>query len=1242
MTDQRPAPPSRSRRLTATLATTALAATTLVTGVLVAPATASVVAEPVRHAADDAAVRLTPVGTYATGLFDQASAEIVVHHAATQRLLVVNAESGQVDVLDASDPTAPTKVGTISVAGVVDAGGTTIPAGAAVNSVAVRADGLVAVAVEHATKTERGWVAFADATTLAVLGAVRAGALPDKVSISPDGAWAVSADEGEPADDYSTDPAGSVTVVALPGTVTAPGQDAVRTAGFAAYDADGALPEGVRVFGPVGPGYPPVLPSLNLEPEYVEVVGGTAYVTLQEADAIATVDLASATVTDLRALGTQDHGDVALDPSDRDGGVALRTFEGLRGMYQPDAITSYEAGGTTYLVTANEGDVREWGDYVESARVKDLGKDGLAPLCAPLTGLKGDADLGRLNVSTASGLSEDGTCYAELHAFGSRSFSIWSTDGTLVYDSGTSFEEVTAAAAPGAFNSNHTVTNLEGRSDDKGPEPEAVAVGEVGGRTYAFVGFERVGGVAVYDVTDPTDVAYVSYVNNRDLSVSVEDGGDLAAAGDLGPESIAFIAAEDSPTGSPMIAVGNEVSGTTTLFAVETDDTVELQLLGINDFHGRIEAGSGGVAGAAVLAGAVDELRARSPATVFVSAGDNVGASTFTSFIAQDQPTIDALNAAGLEVTAVGNHELDGGFDDLVDRIAPASDYPHLGANVYRAGTDEPALPEYEVVERDGVRIGFVGVVTEQTATLVSPAGIAGITFGDPVEALDRVAARLHAEDLADVVVALVHDGAESNACEDVEAADDAFGRLVRETSADVDAIFSGHTHRAYACTFDVEGSDVPRPVVQGGQYGTHLAQVGLTWDASAGELVAASADVLPLVVDGAPAYPADPDVQAVVDAAVADAEEAGAVEVGSITADITRATTADGAEDRGAESSLGNLVADVQLWATSEDNPAYGGEPADVAVMNPGGLRADLRFGEDGTLTYRDVAAVQPFANTLVVAELTGEQLVDVLEEQWQPDGATRPKLHLGVSANLRYEYVVDAPRGEHVVSVEVDGAPVDPDATYRVAVNSFLASGGDAFSTFTQAASRTDSGQVDLAATVAYVQAHSPVEPASTGRAVVTVGGDDDGSPTPSPTPAPTAPDAGAGWVTIDLGAVEVRRGGELRADLTGLEPGQRVTVTARSTPTAIGTFTADADGQVLVRWRVPADFPLGEHTLEVTSQGLDAASATFEVLAASGPGGSLASTGATVLVALLTALGLLGAGGGILWWRRRAAAA
>ncbi len=1057
---------------------------------LVAPAaSAEIVGEDVyiSHSAADAALSLSPLGSYETGIFDESGAEIVAYHAATERLFVVNAQAGEVDVLDISEPATPSKLFAIKSTGVA-------------NSVAIRDDGLGVIAFEAPEKTDKGSLVFFDAAAAdgAILGSVTVGALPDMVTLSEDGSVAVVANEGEPSDDFTVDPEGSVGIVDLPDTVAAPSQSAVRIADFHDFEAGGSktLPADARIFGPTPESDLPI--SRNLEPEYIAIDGDTAYAALQEANAVAVVDLAAAEVTEIWPLGFKDLGAVGngIDPSDRDPedapNIGIRTFDGLKGIYMPDGINAYTAGGQTYLVTANEGDAREWGEYVEPARVKDL------EICAdsPFAALTGDEDLGRLNVTTANGFNEAENCYDDLYAYGGRSFSIWTTDGEQVFDSGDDFEQITADAIPDYFNSNHTESGLEGRSDDKGPEPENLTIGEIDGRTYAFIGFERVGGIIVYDITDPEHSAFVTYVNNRDFSISVEDADDpeavLADAGDLGPEGLTFISGEDSPTGEPMLAVANEVSGTTTLFSVDSlanDDTTSIQVLGINDFHGRIEA-NGAEAGAAVLAGAVNTLRTENPNTLFVSAGDNIGASTFTSFSQDDNPTIDALAAAGLDASAVGNHEFDQGFVDLRDRVVPrfgGGEFA-LGANVYLEGTKTPALQEYSISEVDGVRVGFVGVVTEQTASMVSPAGIADIEFGDQTEAANRVAAQLtdgdEANGEADVIVLLVHDGSASTDCAAIATEETTFGEVVRDASPQIDAILSAHTHQKYACSYPVDGWEdgLERPVLQAQQYGMNLDQLQIEFDKASGEVVSMSGGVLPLT--GAD-YPADADVAAIVAEAKAEADEVGTKKIGEITADISRGKTASGTEDRGIESSLGNLVADMQLWATSNDS--FGGEHAQIALMNPGGLRADLLYGDDGVVTYEDVASVQPFGNTLWTMDLTGAQLKDVLEEQWQPDGSSRPKLHLGVSEGFSYVYEPDAARGEHIVSMSLDGVPVADGQVFRVATNSFLATGGDNFSTFALGANPADSGQIDLIASVDYFEAHPVVHPAPLGRAVL-----------------------------------------------------------------------------------------------------------------------------------------------------------
>ena len=511
---------------------------------------------------------------------------------------------------------------------------------------------------------------------------------------------------------------------------------------------------------------------------------------------------------------------------------------------------------------------------------------------------------------------------------------------------------------------------------------------------------------------------------------------------------------------------------------------VTIDLLGINDFHGRLEA-SGAVAGAAVLAGAVDSYRAANPNTLFVSAGDNIGATTFTSFIQDDEPTIEALNAAGLDTSALGNHEFDRGRADLDERVLGLADFPYLAANVYDRATGEPAYDPYWVTEVDGIRVGFIGAVTEALPSLVTPAGIATLETRSIVTEVNRFAGQLSdgddANGEADVIVVLVHEGAAHNESLD---ADPAFNAMLGTISGDVDAIFTGHTHLKYAFLQPVEGwaDGLARPVVQSGQYGENLAHVRLQVDPETGDVVANSAEIVPLANNG---FTPDPEVAAIVADAVAVAKQLGSVKLGDITDDLMRARASNGtSENRGGESTLGNLIADVQLWATSELG-------TQIAFMNPGGMRTDITYAStgagdpDGNVTYQEAANVQPFANTLVTMSLTGEQIVQVLEEQWQPAGAQRPFLKLG-TAGLTYTYDPTAAAGSRITQVWVGDAPLDLTATYRVVVNSFLASGGDNFATLALGADKADSGRVDLQAFVDYLGELSPVSPDLAQRAV------------------------------------------------------------------------------------------------------------------------------------------------------------
>ncbi|MER5421618.1 choice-of-anchor I family protein [Streptosporangium roseum] len=502
---------------------------------LAAAAVAGVMLLPAAAVAESGhrGVELTFLGRYATGTVAAGASEITAYDALTRRVFVVNAQAGTVDVLDIRDPRRPRKVATLATPGA--------------NSVAVRR-GLVAVAQQAAVKTDPGTVAFFDAGTGRKVKEVAVGALPDMVTFTPDGRRVVVANEGEPSsycEGEAADPEGSVSVVDLR-------RWTVRNAGFQRFDAGKLRAEGVRITGPGATA------AQDLEPEYITVEGDTAYVTLQENNALAIVDLDRAEVRDIVPLGLKDWSLSGFDASDKDGKVDIRPRP-VKGLYQPDSIAHFRDRGRTYLVTANEGDGRDWGCHADEVRVKSL--DLALPDAATL---KKDTELGRLNVAADSPRDATGA-YTELHAFGGRSISIRSASGELVWDSGDELERLVARELPAGFNAdNEENGSFDSRSDNKGPEPEGIAVGEVRGRTYAFAGLERVGGIVAYDVSDPRAPRLAGYVNTRDFAGSVEEG----TAGDVGPEGVLFVPAAQSPTLRPLLIVGNEVSGTTAVYEV--------------------------------------------------------------------------------------------------------------------------------------------------------------------------------------------------------------------------------------------------------------------------------------------------------------------------------------------------------------------------------------------------------------------------------------------------------------------------------------------------------------------------------------------------------------------------------------------------------------------------------------------------------------------------------------------------
>lgn len=538
-------------------------------------------------------VTLTALGTFDGGGFEHA--EIVAFDPSSDRMFISNNEENAVDIVSIADPTAPTLVASFDMSEYGDG----------VNGVAVH-EGLVAAAAEKdpifdgttgVATPVTGSIVFFDADGEFVAN-VGVGVLPDMVTFSPDGSTVVAAGEGEPicAEDVgggenedvtlSVNPKGTVSVIAVNNGVPA-AQATILD--FDDFDTDTLKAAGVRIF------WPGSTAAEDLEPEYVVVSddSSTAFVTLQEANAVAVVDLSTPVITAVVPLGTKDFSGLLMDPSNRDDGVELGNWD-VRGIYMPDAIDTYTVGGSTYLVTANEGDSRDYDCYSEESRMKDLDFTG-STLSADLVAAAGDnAQLGRLNSTTAMPTTDP---IDQLYMWGARSFTIWNTAGEVVWDSGSQFEEYIAENYADYFNTQADIEfdpdgdgattaaemvasmaeEVDGRSDDKGSEPEAVAVGRIGSRYYAFVGLERQGGIMVYDVTSPTAPVFEDYVN-----VALDEhaaGGAFTAPGttDVSPEGVAFVSATDSPTGKPLVLVANELSGTTTVYEV-TGSEIDAEL----------------------------------------------------------------------------------------------------------------------------------------------------------------------------------------------------------------------------------------------------------------------------------------------------------------------------------------------------------------------------------------------------------------------------------------------------------------------------------------------------------------------------------------------------------------------------------------------------------------------------------------------------------------------------------------
>jgi 5'-nucleotidase len=521
---------------------------------------------------------------------------------------------------------------------------------------------------------------------------------------------------------------------------------------------------------------------------------------------------------------------------------------------------------------------------------------------------------------------------------------------------------------------------------------------------------------------------------------------------------------------------------------------VELRILAINDFHGNLRPPPGGIritdpedkskktvvpaGGAEHMATLVKELRDGHKNTIFVAAGDLIGASPFLSAMFHDEPTIEALSMMGLDIASVGNHEFDEGKDELlrmqnggchpVDKCQGphpflGAKFHYLAASTFERATGKTVLPAYEIRQFEGIPVAFIGLTLKGTPNIISPESAAGLEFRDEAETVNALVPELKARGVEAIVV-LIHEGGQPtgdyNECPGISGP---IVDIVKKFDRAVDVVVSGHTHQAYVC--DIDG----RLVTSGDKYGTIVTAIDVKLDPVSRDVVSAKASN---TIVRTATLAKNPEQTALLESYDKVAAPIANRPAGSITETLSRVPNNAG------ESPLGDIIADAQLVATSA--AASGG--AVIAFTNPGGIRIDIARKDEGAVTYADLFASQPFRNQLVTLTLTGKQIKDMLEQQWLDP--KRPRI-LQVSKGFAYAWDNSKPNGERILPerMSLNGAPIDPAANYRVTVNNFLSVGGDGFTVLKDATAQQIS-VYDIDALHAYFQANSPIGPGAANR--------------------------------------------------------------------------------------------------------------------------------------------------------------
>lgn len=996
---------------------------------------------------------LTQISSLDFGGFDEGAAEISAFDPLSQRLFVTNSAKNTIEIVSMKSPESMVSIDSIDISAI----------GGYINSVAAF-NGLIVAAIEAPVKQDSGFV-YAFDTNGVELWHVTVGALPDMVAFNEDGSKIVVACEGEPSGDYLNDPEGSVGIIDV-------ATQAVSIARFTAFNGESIQnlkAQGIRIYGPNA------TVAQDLEPEYVTIKGNTAYITCQENNAIAIVDIPTATVTDLMGLGYKDHSlpGMGLDIPKTD--KAFISNWPFKGVYMPDAISSYTVGGKTYLLTANEGDAREYEydvdsattilAYTDEAKIKNLKLDPITfPNYEIIQDLAGDLKTSIALVdTTADGLQ------TEIYTFGARSFTIWdAATGDVVFESGDQFEQITASLYPFNFNAADDDNSAKDRSDDKGPEPEAITVGEVDGKMYAFIGLERMGGIMVYDITDPSNVTFVEYTNNRNFATHPEDEEDIH--GDNGPEGLIFIPATQSPNNTALLVVSNEVSGTVTTYSIgEAQPQFTLAIYHNNDGESDLLPDSITVNGVRTTGGSISQFKTtldsmrtlasnRGYESIMLSSGDNFLAGLEYNASQANNVYYDAMALDALDYDAIdlGNHDFDFGTQILAEFIGSFQTNltPYLSANLsfenvpeLQALVNNDRIKPSTVVTVGGEQIGVIGLTTPLLPTISSPGNtIVSTAIIDSVQkqidlltgqGINKIILISHLQNLNEEI-------ALAKALRDIDIIIAGGGDELLANNPDLGKPYNINPAGTYPVISNDLDSNEVYIVTTPGNY-RYLGNLLVDFDAE-GHVVKVHPSSDLVLVTG----PSDPTLKANIEDPIVEYIGDLATNVIAIvedSLDFRRETI------RHAESNGGNLFADALLWQAQQTHETFGVAMPQVAIQNSGGLRIESII-EEGDFTEDLTYEVAAFTNIVSVVEnIAPEKFLELMEF----GVADAPNLNGRFPQISGFVIVYDpaAPAGDRIISITLNdgtkvvenGEVVSGASPITMATIDFTANGGDGY---------------------------------------------------------------------------------------------------------------------------------------------------------------------------------------------------